>query len=51
MTCNDCIEWEYFTGYGYGCFCRKRTIPIDDAEKECEDFSPIRPYKEANNEH
>ena len=40
MKCQECAEWEYFEGYGYGCFCRKRTIPLDKAEEECEDFSP-----------
>lgn len=30
--CENCIEWEYFEGYGYGCFCMKTTTPID-AEK------------------
>lgn len=29
MKCEDCIEWEYFEGYGYGCFCMKTMTPID----------------------
>ena len=28
MRCEDCIEWEYFDGYGYGCFCMKTMTPI-----------------------
>lgn len=27
--CEDCTEWEYFEGYGYGCFCMKTMTPID----------------------
>jgi hypothetical protein len=30
--CEDCIEWEYFEGYGHGCFCMQTMTPID-AEK------------------
>lgn len=36
-NCENCIEWEYFEGYGYGCFCMKTMFPID-AEK-CEFYS------------
>ena len=37
MKCEDCSEWEYFEGYGYGCFCMKTMTPID-AEK-CEFYA------------
>lgn len=40
MKCEDCIEWEYFEGYGYGCFCMKTMTPID-AEK-CEFYADKR---------
>lgn len=30
--CSNCIEWQYFEGYGYGCFCMKTMIPLDDCE-------------------
>ena len=45
MTCKDCFEWEYFENFGYGCFCRKRTIPLDKAEEDCEDFSSKHTYR------
>ena len=32
MKCENCIEWEYFEGYGYGCFAMRTMTPID-AEK------------------
>lgn len=35
MKCEDCIEWEYFEGYGYGCFCMKTMTPIDADKCEC----------------
>jgi hypothetical protein len=35
--CEDCIEWEYFEGYGYGCFCMKTTTPID--AKKCKFYA------------
>ena len=41
MKCEDCTEWEYFEGYGYGCFCMRTMTPID-AEK-CEFYSEKRP--------
>lgn len=34
--CENCIEWEYFEGYGYGCFYKKTMTPID-ADK-CDSF-------------
>lgn len=37
MKCEDCIEWEYFEGYGYGCYCMKTMTPID-ADK-CEYYA------------
>ena len=42
MRCEDCTEWEYFEGYGYGCFCMKTMTPID-ADK-CEFYADKRPY-------
>ena len=27
--CEECTEWEYFDGYGYGCFYGKTMAPID----------------------
>jgi len=36
--CENCIEWEYFEGYGHGCACMKTLIPLD-AEK-CEFYNP-----------
>ena len=41
MRCEDCVEWEYFEGYGYGCFCMKTMTPID-ADK-CELYADKRP--------
>ena len=40
MKCEDCIEWEYFEGYGYGCFCMETMTPID-ADK-CEFYADKR---------
>lgn len=40
MRCEDCTEWEYFEGYGYGCFCMKTMTPID-ADK-CEFYADKR---------
>lgn len=34
--CENCIEWEYFEGYGYGCFYKQTMTPID-ADK-CDSF-------------
>ena len=34
--CKNCIEWEYFEGYGYGCFYKQTMTPID-ADK-CDSF-------------
>lgn len=39
----NCTEWEYFEGYGYGCFCMKTMIPID--ANECEFYADKRPTK------
>lgn len=45
VKCENCTEWEYFEGYGYGCFCRKTLSPLD-AEK-CEDYSyKYKSYKD-----
>ena len=41
MKCEDCIEWEYFEGYGFGCFCMKTMTPIN-ADK-CEFYADKRP--------
>ena len=41
--CENCIEWEYFEGYGYGCFCMKTMIPID--ANKCEFYLEKRPVK------
>lgn len=41
--CENCTEWEYFEGYGYGCFCMKTMTPID-AEK-CEFYADKRLVK------
>ena len=41
MKCEDCIEWEYFEGYGYGCFCMKTMTPID--ANKCECYADKRP--------
>ena len=41
MKCEDCIEWEYFEGYGYGCFCMKTMTPID--ANKCEFYADKRP--------
>ncbi|SDB14850.1 hypothetical protein [Eubacterium oxidoreducens] len=38
--CENCMEWERFDGYGYGCFCMKTMTPID-AEK-CEFYADKR---------
>lgn len=27
--CEECTEWEYFEGYGYGCFYGQTMSPID----------------------
>ena len=32
--CENCTEWEYFEGYGYGCFCMKTMSPVDASECE-----------------
>lgn len=44
--CENCIEWEYFDGYGYGCFCMKTMIPIDS--NECDFYADKRPPKNRN---
>ena len=41
MKCEDCTEWEYFEGYGYGCFCMKTMTPID--ANKCEFYADKRP--------
>ena len=43
LKCENCTEWEYFEGYGYGCFCMKTMTPIDASK--CENYV----YKWANN--
>lgn len=43
IQCKNCMEWEYFEGYGYGCFAKKTMTPLD-AEK-CEFFSNRNKYK------
>lgn len=37
MTCEDCVEWEYFEGIGFGCFGRRMHTPIN--AEECEEFA------------
>ena len=37
LKCENCIEWEYFEGYGYGCFCMRTMMPID--ANKCEEFA------------
>ncbi len=32
--CKNCIEWEYFEGYGYGCFVGQTMKPIDATKCE-----------------
>lgn len=27
--CEECTEWEYFEGYGYGCYYGQTMTPID----------------------
>lgn len=27
--CEECTEWEYFEGYGYGCFYGQTMTPVD----------------------
>lgn len=39
--CEDCTEWEYFDGYGHGCFCMKTMTPID--ANKCEFYADKRP--------
>lgn len=39
--CEDCEEWEFFEGYGYGCFCMKTMTPID--ANKCEFYTDKRP--------
>lgn len=34
--CENCIEWEYFEGYGYGCFYKKTMTPLD--ADQCDAF-------------
>lgn len=36
--CENCTEWEYFEGYGYGCFCMRTMSPVDASE--CEFYYP-----------
>lgn len=43
IDCKNCTEWEYFEGYGYGCFVRKTMIPLDATK--CEFFSNKNKYK------
>ncbi len=40
MNCLDCIEWEYFEWYGYGCFAMKTMTPLD--ANECEFYADKR---------
>ena len=37
--CENCMEWEYFEGYGYGCFAMRTMVPLD--AKKC----PFYAYK------
>lgn len=37
VECKNCMEWEYFEGYGYGCFVMRTMTPLD-AEK-CKFFA------------
>lgn len=39
--CENCIEWEFFEGYGYGCFCMQTMTPIN--ANECEYYSKYIP--------
>ncbi len=48
VQCANCIEWEYFDGYGYGCFVMGTMIPLD-AEK-CEFFANRDKYKKETDE-
>jgi len=36
-TCENCIEWEFFEGFGYGCFVRQITRTLLDAN-ECSNY-------------
>ncbi len=40
MKCLDCIEWEYFEWYGYGCFAMNTMTPLD--ANECEFYADKR---------
>jgi len=42
IKCENCMEWEYFEGYGYGCFCMKTMTPLD--ANKCENYA----YKWSN---
>jgi hypothetical protein len=43
-TCKDCVEWEFFEGYGWGCYLKKISkMPIN--ADECDGFS-LDPTKE-----
>lgn len=35
-TCENCIEWEFFEGYGYGCFAMRTMTPLD--ANECPNY-------------
>ena len=43
IQCKTCIEWEYFEGYGYGCFVMETMAPLD--AKKCEFFTNRDKYK------
>ena len=51
--CENCTEWEYFEGYGYGCFCMKTMIPLDAEKCKFYSFDEIKDTRtiiEANTE-
>lgn len=39
--CDYCFEWEYFEGYGAGCFCTHRTEKLSENE-DCEFYVDAR---------
>ena len=42
--CENCMEWEWFDDYGYGCFCMKTMSPID--ANECAFYAPKKGVRE-----
>lgn len=53
MKCEDCIEWEYFDGDGYGCFCMKTKTGKWIEERtymECPNCHDIWHYEENQTE-